>query len=228
MIRALIGGLVVALVTSVASASTVTLAFGAGSRHNPLPGAPGTIQSNRGGEFQMSGALGNFTTFCLEYNETIDEGAFNFSVDQGAIAGGLGGGNPDNIGKETAELFRRWTAGSLTPALGQSQKDFNDGVQDAFWFLEEELGDVDFTAATAAASNANFANLSATAQSLINSVWGTTASVGRVRALNLYSISSGANRQSVLYIEAIPLPSAGALALAGLFGVAAIRRRRMA
>lgn len=227
MIRTLIGGLAVALATSVVSASTVTLEFGAGSRHNPLPGAPGAIQSNRGGVFNMTGALGSFTTFCIEYNETIAEGSYHFSVDTGAIAGGLGGGNPDPIGKETAELFRRWTAGLLVPAMGQTQRDFNNALQDAFWFLEEELGDVDFTAATASLGNSNYDFMSATAQSLIDSVWGTTAAVGRVRALNLYSIATGANRQSVLYIEAIPLPGAGALAFAGLFGIAAVRRRRM-
>lgn len=232
MKKMIAGGLLVALATTAASASTVTIQFGAGSRHDPLPGAPGTIERNRGGEFLVSGALGNFSSFCLEYNETISESTYNYTIDTGAIAGGLGGGNPDPIGRETAELYRQFLASTVGPGSGGigdalSAVAFNNAFQDAVWYLEEELGSVNFAAATAALSGANFVNLSATAQTLINSVWGTTASVGRVRALNLYSISTGANRQSILYMVAIPLPSAGALALAGLFGVAAVRRRRV-
>ncbi|MEQ8845514.1 MAG: VPLPA-CTERM sorting domain-containing protein [Phycisphaerales bacterium] len=227
MTKALLSGLAVAVVTAAASASTVSIEFGSSSRHDPLPGAPGTVERNRGGEFFVTGALGSFSSFCLEFNEGIGESSYNFSIDRGAIAGGVGGGNPDLIGRETAELYRQFVAGSLGPTGGQSLTAFNDAFQDAIWFLEEELGGVDFDAATAMASSVNFVNLSASAQSLINSVWGTTAGVGRVRALNLYDISTGANRQSILYITAIPLPSAGALALAGLFGVAAVRRRRV-
>lgn len=227
MTKTLIAGLAVAAATAAASAGTVTIEFGDGSRHNPLPGAPATISANRGGEFLVTGSLGSFSSFCLEYNEAIDEATYDYTIDMGAIRGGLGGGNPDPISAETADLYRQFVAGTLGPTGGQSQVDFNNALQDAFWFLEEELGDVDFDAATAAASSANFVNLSATAQSLIDSVWGTTSGVGRVRALNLKTISSGANRQSILYITAIPLPGAGALAMAGLVGVAAIRRRRI-
>ena len=227
MRKALLGGLAVAVATATAGASTVTIEFGASSRHDPLPGAPGTVERNRGGEFLVTGSLGSFSSFCLEYNETIAAATYDYTIDRGAIAGGVGGGNPDFISAETAELYRQFVAGAIGPTGGQSLTSFINALQDAFWFLEEELGDVDFDAATAAASSVNFVNLSATAQSLVDSVWGTDAGVGRVRALNLFDITSGANRQSILYIVAVPLPSAGALALVGLFGVAAVRRRRV-
>ncbi len=227
MPKALIAGLAVAAATATLSAETITRAFGEGTRHNPLPGAPMAVDSNRGGEFLVTGSLGSFSSFCLEYNETISQGIFDFTIDAGATGGGLGGGNPDPIGRETAELYRQFVAGSLGPTGGQTLAEFNDSLQDAFWFLEEELGDVDFDAATAEESSINFVNLNATAQSLIDSVWGTTNGVGRVRALNLLDIGTASPRQSILYITAIPLPGAGGLALAGLIGVAAVRRRRM-
>lgn len=227
MKKTIYGGLLVALATTAATASTVTVTFGDSTRHDPLPGAPGTVERNRGGEFLITGDLGSFSSFCLEYDETIAESTYNFSIDTVVRSGGVGGGSPDPLSAETAELYRQFVSGAIGPAMGQSNTAFNNAVQDAFWYLEEELGAVDFTAATADASSANFANLSASAQTLVDSVWGTTASVGRVRALNLTSIVSGADRQSILYMVAIPLPSAGALALAGLFGVAAVRRRRV-
>ncbi len=223
----ILGGLFVALAATAASASTVTIAFGDSSKHDPLPGAPGSVSSQRGGEFLVSGSLGNFSSFCLEYDEGISQSSFNYTIDTAVRSGGVGGGSPDPLSAETAELYRRFVSGAITPGVGQSNKDFNNAVQDAFWYLEEELGTVDFTAATAAASSTHFADMNATAQSLVNLVWGTTASVGRVRALNLTVISSGADAQSILYMVAIPLPGAGAMALAGLFGVAAVRRRRV-
>ncbi|GIW74266.1 MAG: hypothetical protein KatS3mg103_0788 [Phycisphaerales bacterium] len=226
MNRVILGGLAVALAATTVSASTVSIAFGAGSRHDPLPGAPGTADRNRGGEFLVTGSLGSFSSFCLEFNESIGESTYAYTIDRGAIAGGVGGGNPDFISRETAELYRQYVDGLIGPGVGETQTAFNNAFQDAIWYLEEELGDVDFSAATAAASGSHFTSLSARAQSLINSVWGTTAGVGRVRALNLYTLTTGANRQSILYITAIPLPGAGAMAMAGLVGIAAVRRRR--
>ena len=227
MSKSVLAGLAVAATASAVCASTVTLDFGPGSSHDPLPGSGGSGISERGGAFFVSGALGNFTSFCLELDEGIRETAYDFTIDDAVRSGGVGGGSPDPLSAETAELYRQYVSGAIGPMGGMSQTDFNNAFQDAIWYLEEELGGVDFGATTAEASSDNFVNLTATTQDLINSVWDTTKGVGLVRALNLRDVDTGADAQSILYITVIPLPGAGALAMTGLFGVAAVRRRRM-
>ncbi|MEO1008342.1 MAG: hypothetical protein AAFX79_07230 [Planctomycetota bacterium] len=224
---------VLAAFAGVASAEIITLDLGAGSRHNPLPGATGATGTGfaseyiRGGEFVISGLFSHdpFSSFCLELNETIAGGtSYIASVDTAAVKGGVGGPSPDPLSNETAALYREFARGNLTADDGESLVNFHNALQDAFWFLEEELGEVDFSAATAEASSDVFGDLSDRTQGLINSVWGTTAPVGGVRVLNLVDATDGrTDRQSVLVL--IPLPGAGGLALAGLLGVAAIRRR---
>jgi hypothetical protein len=100
------------------------------------------------------GGLVGFETFCLEYNEYISLGStYNFSIDVGAINGGVGGatdpdGNGplpkmDKVSLGTAYLYTLFATGALS-AHGY---DYPDGdarardaekLQKAIWYLEDE------------------------------------------------------------------------------------------
>lgn len=97
----------------------------------------------------LDGTLG-FQTFCLEKNEYVSiPGTYEYTIESYAIAGGNGGydvsvgGDPLSWG--TVWLYKQFADGSLA-ALGY---DYTVGVgrpasaallQNAFWWLEGELG----------------------------------------------------------------------------------------
>ena len=106
-----------------ASANTMQLTLDYGSRH-----------SGDGGEFNASSsdfnpaAMGyatqtiynaghpntGFETFCVEYNEHFTPGlTYYYGISQGAINGGVSGGNPDLISKGTAWLYLNFAQGTL-------------------------------------------------------------------------------------------------------------------
>jgi len=119
------------------------------------PGSPG-------GEFNIdnltNGAGVDFVSFCVEKNEFISFGTTYTvgAVTNGAVNGGVAGGNPDPISFATALLYSEYRAGTLasyvyvgTPVARAASA---NSLQNAIWVLEDEqVGGLDAQAATWAA-----------------------------------------------------------------------------
>jgi hypothetical protein len=117
----------------------------------------GSYQNGVGGEFAASssglGNLGDFQTFCIEYNEHIGFSSvpYNYIINSGAVAGGITGANAtdphtglamDNISVGTAWLYSQFRAGASgglasTYFVGNRQVNAGD-LQKAIWWLEGE------------------------------------------------------------------------------------------
>ena len=209
-------------------------------------GVGGTIRLNDGpgsgpgGEFVatvLSGGSGSFNTFCIEYNEYFSYGQTlrvqNISL--GAVGGGVNvgpggtapsGGNPgyDPISNQTAWLYtgfrNQWLPGYDFAGPASARQSDANALQNAIWYLENEIGSVSGQAATWV-SMANYA----VAHGFTNS---------NVRVLNLMResvIGSGnfnTRAQDQLYIAPVPEPETYMMLLAGLglMGFVARRRRR--
>ena len=166
-----------------------------------------------------------FQTFCLERNEVLSPGTYNWSLGTAAHNGGVGGAtnNSDPISAATALLFTKFWNGTLTNYAGHSYN-YTAGsgrvasaaeLQDAIWFLEDEL--------TSSQMDHNSTAWAWAQQALSDA--GTSTSIGNVRVLTLTD-SSGGNHQDVLVL--IPLPPAAMLGLGLLsaIGIAGVIRRR--
>ena len=96
-----------------------------------------------GGGFAATGtsgdlvALGTFTTFCIEKNEYFHPGGtYNATLANGAVSGGVSGGNPDPVSMGTAWVYSQFRAGTLTVATPQL---LSGQLQNAIWWLEGEI-----------------------------------------------------------------------------------------
>jgi hypothetical protein len=119
----------------------------------------GSYSYGNGGEFTaVTSGLGTFQTFCIEYNEEFGPGnTYQYNQNTGAVVGGAGAdatdshtGLPmDNISLGTAWLYSQFRAGTLTLDTGtgsyfNANRQANAGeLQQAIWFLEDEVGGVD-------------------------------------------------------------------------------------
>lgn len=186
-----------------------------------------------------------FATFCLEKDEFI---GFNKSYDASISTQALGGGNNtdtgDTIDPRTAFLFTRFStknwSGFALPydyAAGNSRTDSANGLQKAFWFLENELlyksgfsydSTDDATAQAVLGVNSLAYKLWKFADTAVRS--GNWTGLGNVRVMNLREwINDGGNGywrgdQSQL-ILVTPSPDAGLLGLLGLVAIGSRRRR---
>lgn len=142
----MIGAASLAVFGPLASANTMQLTLGYGSRH-----------SGDGGEFNASSPdfvpatmgyaaaatfNGGFETFCVEYNEHFTPGStLYYGISQGAMNGGISGGNPDFISKGTAWLYLNFAQGTLAGynyALGPNGNASAAALQATIWWLEGE------------------------------------------------------------------------------------------
>ncbi len=103
-----------------------------------------TITDSVGGSNGLGGGAFNvwnndellFDTFCVERNEYISMGSTYYigSITDGAIQGGYGGGNPDNLSSQAAYLYSQWATG----AIGHTEENAN-ALQLAIWYFEDEI-----------------------------------------------------------------------------------------
>ena len=105
----------------------------------------GAYSSGIGGEFNIvSATLGNFPTFCIEFNEHFTPGnTYDYAVSSNAIWGGVGpAGDPLSVG--TAWLYSQFRAGTLLgyDYSGNPGRIASAGaLQNTIWWLEGEAGD---------------------------------------------------------------------------------------
>lgn len=188
---------------------------------------------NGGGEFNMVGLsgpvnLGSFISFCIELNENIRVGdTYKFDVNNAAIMGGVGGGNPDPLDARTAALYQAFAMGTLDDydydnsgdgglSANMDRKLTAAALQAAIWELEEEqaIEDTDGNSRVRALANFYVDTLSL---QLVQQGLGS-----KVRVLNMWTMNGG-HAQDLLVM--IPLPGASAMAGLGLLAVGTRRRR---
>ncbi len=159
---------------------------------------------------------GSFETFCLERSENFQPGnTYHFTVDSVALLGGGGSiGGMDPLGETTAFLYGAFINGTLAGydyGNGSGMRAANAGaLQNAIWYLEQEVGSLDSAEAVAFY---NFAQ------------GGIGQGLGMVRVLNLFHYNDHGHRvhnQSQIFM----LPTPGTIVLAGLAAGMIIRRRR--
>ena len=164
-------------------------------------------------EGQVGGYAPNdsFDTLCLENNEYFIPGNIyyaTFSAD--AELGGSGGPKPDPLDQDTAWLYRQLMTGATTIG-GVSGFTITD-VQNAAWFIEEEISSV--------TGKAN--ELVAAAHS-----YSSSSDLLKVGVMNLWKNSDGAApAQSYVYPAHVPVPGAFLLGAMGLGMVGWMKRRK--
>lgn len=173
-----------------------------------------------------------FSSFCLEKGTDIqDDTTYEFTIDDGAITGGVGGGNPDPLSAESAWLYESFFFGTLD---GYAYTDLGDGLtergghaaelQYAFWYLEEELSQAEMDVVD---SGGNFANARGWMQDASDAIAGGWTNKF-VKVLNLFTLDGQGNvvhaQSQMGYL--VPLPPSAFMGLGLLLGLGAMRRSR--
>jgi hypothetical protein len=185
----------------------------------------------------------SFITFCLEKNEYFNSYTQTLYVKGAPNTGAINGGNGtatmytgdsapstdfDPISSKTAYLYTQFSKGTL------SNYDYGnatlrvtdaDALQNAFWYLENELGSPTVLGSLSAQTQAWITEATT---AIANNQW---SGIGNVRVLNLYKDANFTERsQDQLYMTTpVPEPETYAMMLAGLglLGFVARRRRKL-
>lgn len=199
------------------------------------------------GSSVLYGTGTSFITFCLEKTEyfnsydtqtlyvkgapnigALNGGAGRAAMYTGDVAGtGTSTNGFDPISSKTAYLYTQFSKGTL------SNYDYGnatlrvadaDALQNAFWYLENELGSTTFNSL----STQTKAWINEATTAIANNQW---SGIGNVRVLNLYKDQNFTQiSQDQLYMTTpVPEPETYAMMLAGLglIGVIARRRRKL-
>lgn len=172
----------------------------------------------------QAGYTNSFQTFCIESNEYLktDGYEYNVTLNDSAVLGGSGGGNPDPLSVGTAylyELFAKGTLDTLTSYIydetsGTARKDEAGKFQQALWALEDEIPNP---------SGNEYFDLAVGQFGSIANAKANNAGTYAVKVMNLYGSIDPRQDQLVL----VPVPAAVLLGILGL-GVAGIKLRKYA
>lgn len=220
---------------------------------------------NNGGEFAVQSftgyflpppttvsVAGEFRTFCLEKNESLNFGVtYDYTIGNSANLGGNFGGPNDPISEATAKLFytfwtTQWAAADASDLLNTSNAisyDYSGSdrakhaadLQDAIWFLENEFG-TDNTTGT----GTGWSSLSDNAKNMVRyardgdlswadlgrSSW-ADGTIGGVAVINpTYGVNQE-KKQSQLIVVPLPAGAMMGFALLGVLGLASrVKARR--
>ena len=173
--------------------------------------------------------LGSFLTFCIEYNEHFSYGTpYNFVLSDGAVSGGVSGGNPDPLSDATKWLYYETVSGDYATwfgtATGAALASAGSNFQLAIWYLEGERTLAEIGGASSAAYlTAQYATT--------NQNWaGLYAGGHRVYGMNLTTLAGGPAQDQLAYeqlrVPQQPVPEPASLLLLGSGLVLAARRMR--
>ena len=177
--------------------------------------------SGPGGEFIVTDTTTGyqFSSFCVETNEYISFGS-QFSVggiSSQAINGGSGGGHPDPLDYRTAYLYYHFVKRDLSN-YNYGSNASADALQKAIWYVEQELGNTDWSNPAAYLGTGTQALAWFNEASAAN--WTDYNGVAILNVLN----SAGAVAQDQLVL--VPEPSTLLLLGFGLLGLGILGRKK--
>ena len=172
-------------------------------------------------------------TFCVEKNEFVmppyDD--ITIEMDTVAIQGGIAGGTPDPLDPWTAYLYTEFATGNLssyTWTAGPGRAADAGQLQNAIWYIEEEIGLTDIGGGVLGQTENAATALGSGTKAL---AWYNEAAsenwtdIGNVRVLNPYHNTVREDFQSQLYL--VPVPGAVLLGFLGL-SAAGLKLRKFA